>query len=54
MNIYMDNYGYMRNRKTGKIYDWQVKPSLPSSKFLLIIYLIRIDCYEKLYGRRTK
>jgi len=25
MNVYMDNYGYMRHRKTGKIYDWQVK-----------------------------
>jgi len=25
MDIYMDNYGYMRRRKTGKIYDWQVK-----------------------------
>ena len=25
MNIYMDNYGYMRSEKTGKIYDWQVK-----------------------------
>ena len=25
MYIYMDNYGYMRWSKTGKIYDWQVK-----------------------------
>ena len=25
MDIYIDNYGYMRHRKTGKIYDWQVK-----------------------------
>lgn len=25
MNIYMDNDGYMRHRKTNKIYDWQVK-----------------------------
>ena len=24
MNIYMDNYGYMRRRKTGAIYDWEV------------------------------
>lgn len=27
MNIYMDNYGYMRFRKTDKISDWQVKGS---------------------------
>lgn len=27
MDIYMDNYGYMRFRKTGKIYDWQGKDS---------------------------
>ena len=27
MDIYMDNYGYMRHRKTNKIYDWQVKCS---------------------------
>jgi len=27
MDIYMDNYGYMRFRKTGKICDWQVKGS---------------------------
>jgi len=25
MDIYMDNYGYMRHRKTGKIFDWQTK-----------------------------
>ena len=25
MDIYMDNYGYMRLRKSDKIYDWQVK-----------------------------
>ena len=27
MNICIDNYGYMRYRKTSKIYDWQVKDS---------------------------
>ena len=27
MDIYIDNNGYMRLRKTGKIYDWQVKGS---------------------------
>ena len=25
MDLYMDNYGYMRRGRTGKIYDWQVK-----------------------------
>ena len=27
MDIYMDNYGHMRRRKTNKIYDWQIKGS---------------------------
>lgn len=33
MDIYMDNYGYMRFRKTGKIYNWQVK----SPKYICIL-----------------
>lgn len=34
MDIYIDNYGYMRRRKTNKIYDWQVK--VPEYAYILI------------------
>ena len=49
MDIYMDNYGYMRFRKTGRIYDWQVKSPEYVCILIKMIQSIALEAPKGMY-----